>query len=165
MNVQRSSKDDLKRDLSKSRREYPLGREKQDMDSLAPEVKSSTLVEGLSRGKSEGERDLKIFQSTIEKIRLTIFVICQTLTFYKYQNGEKQDTADSVVEAKEDSESDSELDNFQVSSDEEEAQYDSEDDAELKTSEVDQKAGEFIAKFREQIKLQKTASMERYPDW
>ncbi|CAK9188246.1 unnamed protein product [Ilex paraguariensis] len=211
MNVRRSSIDDLKRDLSNCKREDPLGREKQDMDSLASEVKSSTLVKGLSRGKSVRTiRSSKQFVETKEKaegysnqrddkfgmkwdqIEVTsmenpgrrerpenlpvhyrkhkIDHLCHipNSTFYLYQNGEKQDTADSVVEAKEDSESESELDNFHVSSessDEEEAQYDSEDDAELETSEVDRKAGEFIAKFREQIKLQKTASMERYPDW
>ncbi|KAL2511505.1 Uncharacterized protein Adt_17105 [Abeliophyllum distichum] len=47
---------------------------------------------------------------------------------------------------------------FDTSSDSEDAGTDLDDNSELEGSEVDRKAGEFIAKFREQIRLQKIAS-------
>ncbi|KAK3195162.1 hypothetical protein Dsin_026472 [Dipteronia sinensis] len=53
-----------------------------------------------------------------------------------------------------------ETENLQVSSDAETV-TDSVSDAGTNTNEVDKKAGEFIAKFREQIRLQKMASIDR----
>ncbi|KAJ4727246.1 putative Hydroxyproline-rich glycoprotein family protein [Melia azedarach] len=50
--------------------------------------------------------------------------------------------------------------NFQVKSDEQSV-TDSVNDAESDANEVDKKAGEFIAKFREQIRLQKMASIDK----
>ncbi|KAJ7962006.1 Hydroxyproline-rich glycoprotein family protein [Quillaja saponaria] len=54
---------------------------------------------------------------------------------------------------------DSEFENLQVSSDED-AMSGCVNDAGSDSNEVDKKAGEFIAKFREQIRLQKMASIE-----
>ncbi|KAM1063681.1 hypothetical protein ACFX1Q_027849 [Malus domestica] len=77
----------------------------------------------------------------------------------------------AAAESEEEEDLESEAENFQVSSDDE-----GEDDALAAAaaatcsnsvdvgavdSEVDKKAGEFIAKFREQIRLQKVASMDR----
>ncbi|KAL4600040.1 hypothetical protein ACB092_11G169400, partial [Castanea dentata] len=64
----------------------------------------------------------------------------------------------SAVGSEQDSESEAE--SFQVSS-EEDAVPGSVDDAGPYSDEVDKKAGEFIAKFREQIRLQKMASIGR----
>lgn len=72
-------------------------------------------------------------------------------------------TNTDIVEAKENSESkgnsETVLTNSHMSSDEE-ADFDLADDMDL-GSEVDRKAGEFIAKFREQIRLQKIESFRR----
>lgn len=67
------------------------------------------------------------------------------------------------MESKENSEckgnSENVLTNYHMSSDEE-ADFNLVDDMDL-GSEVDRKAGEFIAKFREQIRLQKIESFRR----
>ena len=80
-------------------------------------------------------------------------------TLSKYKKKENEVISESVtVESTEDSESENDI--SRVSSDEDSAPaiY---NDAGDYTSEVDKKAGEFIAKFREQIRLQKVASIER----
>ncbi|CAI9786042.1 unnamed protein product [Fraxinus pennsylvanica] len=71
-----------------------------------------------------------------------------------YQKGGIQDFDDPIeVESEEDLGS-----AFDTSSDSEDAGTFLDDNSELEGSEVDRKAGEFIAKFREQIRLQKIAS-------
>ncbi|KAK2965989.1 hypothetical protein RJ640_023610 [Escallonia rubra] len=92
-------------------------------------------------------------------------------TFLKHQNAGKQDFTDSDIESEEGSErgkqdfadsdieseegSERELDNFHVSSNEEETGCRIVSGSESESDEVDRKASEFIAKFREQIRLQK----------
>ncbi|XP_058213471.1 uncharacterized protein LOC131325293 [Rhododendron vialii] len=96
----------------------------------------------------------------------------------KHHNGERREYVQTnEVESEVDSES--EFEKFQVSSEDEEAQSEiangkeEEEEAaaaaaqseiangeELDPNEVDKKAGEFIAKFREQIRLQKIASIK-----
>lgn len=87
--------------------------------------------------------------------------------FPEYQNRENQHRVDSDLASEEDSESQCESCNDQDSSDENEnengngsisAEVVHED---LAGSEVDRKADEFIAKFREQIRLQKIASVRK----
>ncbi|CAA2984599.1 Hypothetical predicted protein [Olea europaea subsp. europaea] len=71
----------------------------------------------------------------------------------KYQKGGTRDFDDpNEVESQEGSGSE-----FDISSDSEDARTFLDDNSELGGSEVDRKAGEFIAKFREQIRLQKIA--------
>ncbi|KDP28829.1 hypothetical protein JCGZ_14600 [Jatropha curcas] len=81
------------------------------------------------------------------------------MTHSKYQNKEKKELLENVtVETTEESGSDT--DNGRVSSGED-AKDASVSDAGHDPNEVDKKAGEFIAKFREQIRLQKVASIDR----
>ncbi|KAL0464579.1 UNVERIFIED_CONTAM: hypothetical protein Slati_0345500 [Sesamum latifolium] len=82
-------------------------------------------------------------------------------TVSEFKHEEKEDLDDrNITESEGDSES--ELDK---SSDEDDARTNVENDAELEGSEVDRKAGEFIAKFREQIRLQKISLAEGYNGW
>ncbi|KAL0379739.1 UNVERIFIED_CONTAM: hypothetical protein Sangu_0038200 [Sesamum angustifolium] len=81
-----------------------------------------------------------------------------TVSEFKHQ--EKDLDYRNITESEGDTES--ELDE---SSDEGEARTNVENDAELEGSEVDRKAGEFIAKFREQIRLQKISLAEGYNGW
>ncbi|KAL2536603.1 Uncharacterized protein Fot_17994 [Forsythia ovata] len=77
-----------------------------------------------------------------------------TMVAPKYQEGGIHDFDDpNEVGCEEESGS-----KFDTSSDSEDAGTDLDDNSELEGSEVDRKAGEFIAKFREQIRLQKIAS-------
>lgn len=83
-------------------------------------------------------------------------------TFSKYHKEKMQDFFGNVVGSQEDSESEAE--NFEASPEGEDkaaASCNSVNVAAGPDSEVDKKAGEFIAKFREQIRLQKVASMDR----
>lgn len=83
-------------------------------------------------------------------------------TFSKYHKEKMQDFFGNVVGSQEDSESEAE--NFEASPEGEDkaaASCNSVNFAAGPDSEVDKKAGEFIAKFREQIRLQKVASMDR----
>ncbi|KAK2966583.1 hypothetical protein RJ640_010004 [Escallonia rubra] len=102
-------------------------------------------------------------------------------TFLKHQNAGKQDFTDSDIESEEGSErgkqdfADSdieseeglerELDNFHVSSNEEEAGCHIVSGSESESDEVDRKANEFIAKFREQIRLQKVTPVTGLNYW
>ncbi|XP_011031854.1 PREDICTED: uncharacterized protein LOC105130855 [Populus euphratica] len=80
-------------------------------------------------------------------------------TLSKYKKKENEVISESVtVESTEDSESENDI--SRVSSDEDSAPAINNDAGDY-SSEVDKKAGEFIAKFREQIRLQKVASSER----
>lgn len=82
-------------------------------------------------------------------------------TLSEFHNEEKRDVDDrNVRESEEDRESE-----FDKNSNEEDNRTNIDNDAELEGSEVDRKAGEFIAKFREQIRLQKTSSAEGYSGW
>lgn len=79
--------------------------------------------------------------------------------FVKYQTREKEESSEMVPrEFKEDSEF--EIDSFPVRSDEGAVAHTG-SGVVHDPSEVDKKAGEFIAKFREQIRLQKVASIDR----
>ncbi|KAF3440091.1 hypothetical protein FNV43_RR18369 [Rhamnella rubrinervis] len=81
-------------------------------------------------------------------------------TFARHEKKEKQEFSEKdCVESEEDLEIEAE--NLQVSSEEDAAVLDPVKHAGADSDEVDKKAGEFIAKFREQIRLQKTASFER----
>ncbi|OAY49397.1 hypothetical protein MANES_05G053100v8 [Manihot esculenta] len=83
-------------------------------------------------------------------------------TYAKFQKREKDSCLENVdVESENDSES--ETDSSTPASSDEGTGTDPVRDAGLdpNDSEVDKKAGEFIAKFREQIRLQKVASIER----
>ncbi|KAK9266146.1 hypothetical protein L1049_001630 [Liquidambar formosana] len=98
---------------------------------------------------------LKNLSADIEKLNHDKPCPMPKPTFSKYQKGEKQNFGENSI-AKSEEDSESEDDNFQVSSDEEERGSTSTvNDAGLDTNEVDKKAGEFIAKFKEQIRLQK----------
>ncbi|KAJ6709884.1 hypothetical protein OIU74_010895 [Salix koriyanagi] len=80
-------------------------------------------------------------------------------THSKYKNNEREVFSESLtVESTEESES--KTDNSRVTSDEHSVPATNIDAGDY-SSEVDKKAGEFIAKFREQIRLQKVASAER----
>ncbi|KAK3002359.1 hypothetical protein RJ639_021262 [Escallonia herrerae] len=101
----------------------------------------------------------------------TILLSHANSTVLEHQNAGKQDFTDSDIEPEEGSErgkqyfadsdieseegSERELDNFHVSSNEEEAGCHIVSGSESESDEVDRKASEFIAKFREQIRLQK----------
>uniref|UniRef100_A0A6N2NCD9 DUF4408 domain-containing protein n=1 Tax=Salix viminalis TaxID=40686 RepID=A0A6N2NCD9_SALVM len=80
-------------------------------------------------------------------------------TLSKYKMKENEIFSESVaVESTDDSESENDI--SRVKSDEDSAPATNNDAGDY-SSEVDKKAGEFIAKFREQIRLQKVASIER----
>ncbi|CAK7347722.1 unnamed protein product [Dovyalis caffra] len=80
-------------------------------------------------------------------------------TLSKYKKKENEVYIESVtVDSTEDSEN--KIDKSPVSSDEDSMPA-TNNDTGYDSSEVDKKAGEFIAKFREQIRLQKVASIER----
>ncbi|KAJ6335100.1 hypothetical protein OIU78_011856 [Salix suchowensis] len=80
-------------------------------------------------------------------------------THSKYKKNEREVFSESLtVESTEESES--KTDNSRVTSDEHSVPATNIDAGDY-SSEVDKKAGEFIAKFREQIRLQKVASTER----
>lgn len=79
----------------------------------------------------------------------------------EFKNEEKEGLDDrNITESEGDTENE-----FDKRSDEDDARRDAENDAELEGSEVDRKAGEFIAKFREQIRLQKISSADGYSGW
>lgn len=73
-----------------------------------------------------------------------------------------QDFSDSAFPSEDDSVSDSVSDIFQEGSNGKDSGLSEVYDEELVGSEVDRKADEFIAKFREQIRLQKISSLKRY---
>ncbi|KAI5647477.1 hypothetical protein M9H77_33482 [Catharanthus roseus] len=79
---------------------------------------------------------------------------------------EKKQLIDSDLASEESTEeSQSESENSQESSDDNEHVSDEVNDEELAGSEVDRKADEFIAKFREQIRLQKIGSARKHTAW
>lgn len=80
-------------------------------------------------------------------------------TLPEFQNEEKQDIDDRNSTKSEDT-----VIEFDKSSVEDDTRTHIDNDSEL-GSEVDRKADEFIAKFREQIRLQKTSSVEGFSGW
>ncbi|PIN20683.1 hypothetical protein CDL12_06619 [Handroanthus impetiginosus] len=76
-----------------------------------------------------------------------------------FNGGAKEDIDDQNVTV---SEEDNESGLYNSSDEEDDVRTNVENDAELEGSEVDRKAGEFIAKFREQIRLQKISYAEGY---
>ncbi|KAF4367366.1 hypothetical protein F8388_025784 [Cannabis sativa] len=82
----------------------------------------------------------------------------------EYRNREREETSENVSVGSEEDDAKSEAedgDNKFLSSSREDADAESVIDATSDSNEVDKKAGEFIAKFREQIRLQKVASFDR----
>lgn len=83
-------------------------------------------------------------------------------TFSELQSDERQDNADSALLSESDLELGSEPEDSEESSDDKESETDLGDNSGFEGTEVDRKADEFIAKFREQMRLQKIASVKRY---
>ncbi|KAK4414615.1 hypothetical protein Salat_2874500 [Sesamum alatum] len=85
-------------------------------------------------------------------------------TVAEFKHEEKEDLdARNITESEGGGDTESEFD--KSSDEEDDARTNVENDAELEGSEVDRKAGEFIAKFREQIRLQKISLAEGYNGW
>ncbi|XP_027106563.1 uncharacterized protein [Coffea arabica] len=82
-------------------------------------------------------------------------------TFSEFQSDEKQDTADSALPLESDLQLEGEPEDCEESSDDKESETDLVDNSGAEGSEVDRKADEFIAKFREQMRLQKIASVKK----
>lgn len=82
-------------------------------------------------------------------------------TFSEFQSDEKQDTADSALPLESDLQLEGEPEDCAESSDDKESETDLVDNSGAEGSEVDRKADEFIAKFREQMRLQKIASVKK----
>ncbi|KAF8380554.1 hypothetical protein HHK36_028042 [Tetracentron sinense] len=176
----RSFKDELK-DLSRNSRDDLPSRANLGLNSLNSEVQNRTHLNGSSMGKSvreitEGEpiagarkakdsmagkrskevegrkiggfeqMSIRAGKQIRESPRLT-----PNPTISKYQEEEMKEFAEKVIiESEEDSDND-----FQGSSDIEEAVSTTVSNARPDPNEVDKKADEFIAKFREQIRLQR----------
>ncbi|KAJ0111689.1 hypothetical protein Patl1_00125 [Pistacia atlantica] len=117
-------------------------------------------IEGVLRGKNEMKSEGFGNQSTgARKQDLDNHYPMQKPTFSEFQKRkDKESSEDFTVVSKEESES--EVENFQLNS-YQEAVDKCATDAESDSNEVDKKAGEFIARFREQIRLQKMASIDR----
>ncbi|KAJ0051699.1 hypothetical protein Pint_00117 [Pistacia integerrima] len=117
-------------------------------------------IEGVLKGKNEMKRGGFDNQSTgARKQDLDNHYPMQKPTFSEFQKRkDKESSEDFTVVSKEESES--EVENFQLNS-YQEAVNKCATDAESDSNEVDKKAGEFIARFREQIRLQKMASIDR----
>ncbi|XP_031287665.1 uncharacterized protein LOC116146402 isoform X2 [Pistacia vera] len=117
-------------------------------------------IEGVLKGKNEMKSEGFGNQSTgARKQDLDNHYPMQKPTFSEFQKRkDKESSEDFTVVSKEESES--EVENFQLNS-YQEAVNKCATDAESDSNEVDKKAGEFIARFREQIRLQKMASIDR----
>ncbi|KAI3444773.1 hypothetical protein Pfo_001438 [Paulownia fortunei] len=118
----------------------------------------------VKRGRGEEPEDPPVNDQNLELDR--VFPMPKPKpTLPEFHNEEKEDIDDrNVTDSEEESEEDTESD-LDKSSDEDDARTNIDNDPELEGSEVDRKAGEFIAKFREQIRLQKTSSAEKYSGW
>ncbi|KAK6119296.1 hypothetical protein DH2020_046962 [Rehmannia glutinosa] len=165
--------------------EDKAGKGKQPIESLDSDAKSSSLANVLSRAKSV--RTIKSSRHIMnQKEQCEDFEEEPENPPVNHLNREfdrhfsmpkpKPTVPEFLDEDKEDivyqndtvSEEESEEDRaseFEKNSDEDDAKTNVHDDAELEGSEVDRKAGEFIAKFREQIRLQKTSSIKGYSGW
>lgn len=125
--------------------------------------KASDEVEALFKCKSEkkyGEFD-SLETGTRKNKDLDNNVTMPKLAFSKYQKRKHNEHSDNIsIKSREESESEAEAEKSRVSSDGE-AENNGGNDVGPNTNEVDKKASEFIAKFREQIRLQKVASAEK----
>ncbi|CAL9006591.1 unnamed protein product [Prunus brigantina] len=115
-----------------------------------------------------GGTDKKFFDNVTGKLDLGNSLHMPKPTIPKYQKKEMQEFHGNVVAEESEDDSESEAENFLVSSEDEDADPAAATAATCNSvnvagpdSEVDKKAGEFIAKFREQIRLQKVASLDR----
>ncbi|BFG21541.1 hypothetical protein CerSpe_078150 [Prunus speciosa] len=115
-----------------------------------------------------GGTDKKFFDNVTGKLDLGNSLHMPKPTIPKYQKKEMQEFHGNVVAEESEDDSESEAENFLVSSEDEDADPPAAAAATCNSvnvagpdSEVDKKAGEFIAKFREQIRLQKVASLDR----
>ncbi|KAG5231065.1 dentin sialophosphoprotein [Salix suchowensis] len=178
---QRSSKDDLK-DLKGKRNEDTMGSRKAGQGSLRSDQKPATPVK-ISSLKGKSVRTIRASRYAAETLKAgemsrnhivdNVGKICDEAqtnsdntrhpmskpTLSKYKMKENEIFSESVaVESTDDSESENDI--SRVKSDEDSAPATNNDAGDY-SSEVDKKAGEFIAKFREQIRLQKVASIGR----
>ena len=179
MNAQRSFEDERK-ELSRSRREDQVNSKEWQLGSMKSAMKPGPPNKHLSRGRSVrtfraseltsearkvaekggnrmddsvGKTYIKAEEVPMEKSDMKPKVLGNTsyetkLPFSKHPKGEMQESEDLEGEAH----------NFRTSSDEEVASN-IVGEEEPVPHEVDKKAGEFIAKFKEQIRLQKMASI------
>lgn len=130
-------------------------------------VRSSrlTTVETKNREEKQGNRIDEHVQTTFSRNEEVDGVVDGTSkqnfdTLPEYQKKEMQECSENAS-AKSEEHADNETEKFRLSlAEDADAEYIGNATPEY-TSEVDKKAGEFIAKFREQIRLQKVASMER----
>ncbi|KAL5539215.1 hypothetical protein UlMin_044511 [Ulmus minor] len=172
-----SSKDYLK-EFGGSRREDLLGsKESGSSSSLKPEMKPESLPKARLRGKSV--RTIRPSGLSMESInyggkherqvdgRDEINNSDDPFFWPKHEHTEdqkkemQQSFAKENVSAKSSDVSGNEAEKLQVSSSDEEVDSASVITTTTDSHEVDKKAGEFIAKFREQIRLQKMASIDR----
>ncbi|XP_044492784.1 uncharacterized protein LOC123216445 [Mangifera indica] len=170
-------KDDFK-DKNGSKREYPLGRNEW-RSSLKLDENPRNPVKASSRGKSV--RTIRTHRFTEKATSVAGNVekkgVLKGKNEMKSEGFDNQSTSarkqdldnhypmqkptfsEFAVESKE--ESASEVENSQLNSNQEAVTKCVNDAADSDSNEVDKKAGEFIARFREQIRLQKMASMDR----
>ncbi|KAM5554637.1 hypothetical protein ABKV19_022840 [Rosa sericea] len=188
--LRKSSENHLKKELNGSRitgDQYDSGKKELGTGSFGSEKKPASLSKSTSRGKSvrtirgsrltthdKVENNQKMFDNgeavfmRKEKMQnggLDNLCDMPKPPFPKYQKEQIQDFFNHLnVQSEEESESEAE--NFEVSSEDRveaaaAAFCNSVNVAAGPDSEVDKKAGEFIAKFREQIRRQKVASIDK----
>ncbi|XP_050385313.1 uncharacterized protein LOC126801878 [Argentina anserina] len=186
--LKKSSDNYLKKELSgsPSARDQCDSGKKEGMGSFNSEKKPASLSKSSSRGKSvrtirgsrltthdKVENNLKMFDSdeAMRKEKMQNGGVNKQCNMPKpaspkYQKEQMQDFFD-YVDVRSEEESESESENFEVSLEERveaaaaAAFCNSVNVVAGADSEVDKKAGEFIAKFRQQIRLQKVASIDR----
>ncbi|KAG8391544.1 hypothetical protein BUALT_Bualt01G0198700 [Buddleja alternifolia] len=172
-----------------------VGKGKQAIESLDSDVKPLNLAKGLSRAKSvrtikcsryiadgkekypsqvdgtlgrtfkrgRGEEPENSPMNHQNQELDSIFPMPKPKpTLLEFHNEEKQDIDDGNITLSDGEETKSEVGK---SPDEDDTRNNFDNDAELEGSEVDRKAGEFIAKFREQIRLQKMSSVKGHNGW
>lgn len=158
-----SEVNEQRRDEQVSNREWQPGSMKYGMKPGPPHkylsrgrsvrtFRSSELTTEARKGRnriddSVGKTYIKAEEVPVEKSEMKTEVLDNP--FSKHQKGEMQESEDKAG---------GEAHNFSISSDEEVASNIVSDDEEHVPYEVDKKAGEFIAKFKEQIRLQKIES-------
>ncbi|KAL3537060.1 hypothetical protein ACH5RR_000426 [Cinchona calisaya] len=140
-------------DEMKSKENYPKQMD-DNVGAISDQFEAPALVKRVKGGENK-DSPVNLQKQNSTKVHPLTKEI-----FSEDQNDEMHNFADSTLVNN--SELESESDNFQESSDEKEAEPHHIEDAEIEGSEVDRKADEFIAKFREQMRLQKIASVKRY---
>ncbi|KAF5732884.1 hypothetical protein HS088_TW17G00417 [Tripterygium wilfordii] len=157
--LQRSSNDEM-RDLDEKKREYWLGRkEGRRIDSSKQEMKPENGVKASLKGKS-----VRTFRgSRYAKEAFEFGERFENEVNDNHQKRENQEVNEKVAEEPSKEKSIEKAENLGASSDEEAKATSNStvNDAGPELDEVDKKAGEFIAKFREQIRLQKVASFRK----